>query len=48
MVTDRNGNTLAAWTTFGDLFAVVIDAAGNHVTAVETQVTTATSPGTPG
>ncbi len=47
MVTDRNGNTLAAWTTFGDLFAVVIDAAGNHVTAVETQVTTATSPGTP-
>ncbi len=47
MVTDRNGNTLAAWTTFGDLFAVVIGAAGNHVTPIETTVTTMTSPGTP-
>jgi hypothetical protein len=47
MVTDRTGNTLAAWTTFGETYAVVIDADGDYVTAVETQVTTATSPGTP-
>lgn len=47
MVTDRTGNTLAAWTTFGETYAVVIDADGDYVTTTETAVATATSPGTP-
>lgn len=47
LATDRSGNTLAAWATGGELFAVVIDAAGSPLAALETQVTTGTSPGTP-
>jgi len=47
LATDRSGNTLAAWATAGELFAVVVDATGAALTSSETTVTTATTPGTP-
>lgn len=48
LAVDRAGNTAALWSTGTDLFAVVIDDAGAHVTATETVVVTGTGPGTPG
>ena len=48
LAVDRSGNTVATWSTGADLFAVVIDPAGAHVTGTETVVATLTSPGTPG
>ncbi|MBK9035157.1 MAG: hypothetical protein IPL61_28485 [Myxococcales bacterium] len=47
LASDRTGNTVAAWTTFGELYAVVLSADGDHVTGTETAITTMTSPGTP-
>lgn len=47
LATDRSGNTLAAWSTDGDLYAVVVDAAGAAATGIETTVAAASTPGTP-
>ena len=47
LATDRSGNTLAAWSTDGELYAVVVDAEGAALSGLETQVTALTTPGTP-
>lgn len=47
LATNGAGRTVAVWSTGGELLAVVVDAAGDALTATETTVATGTLPSTP-
>lgn len=47
LATSSAGHTLAVWSTGGELLAVAIDADGDALTAIETEVAAGTSPSTP-